>query len=507
MSAQAVRVEGRYRTVPELLAAAALAFGERAAFVEAGRVLTFSDWHHRAGALASTLAAAGVVRGDVVCLLLPPSADYACCYQAAMRVGAVTSGVNLRLGPLEIDDIVSRTRPRVTVIGDGADPPRQAGQIIRRSELEQLYRGQPTGPDPSLTPSDPVAVVWTSGTTGRPKGALFDHDNLRAVADGVGVLSRPGDRRISPSPFSHVGYMTRAWDELANGITTVIPGTPWSAGDTLRLIEQERVTVAQGVPTQWALMLAHPDFDAVDMSSLRLAATGSATVPPELVREVKRRLGVPFVVRYTSTEASLTTGTQPDDPDDVVARTVGRPAPNVEIELVDDHGVAVPAGEVGTVRVRSVAVMRGYWDDPERTAEVLSSDGWLLTGDLGHLDGQGNLVLVGRRNEMYVRGGYNVYPAEVEAVLGGHPAVARVAVLGLPDPVLGEIGLAAVVAVPGTNPTRDDLRSWCKARVADYKAPDRLVLVDELPLTPMLKVDKAALARTLCVGQPDGRER
>jgi acyl-CoA synthetase (AMP-forming)/AMP-acid ligase II len=300
--------------------------------------------------------------------------------------------------------------------------------------------------------------------------------------------------------------MTRAWDELVNGITTVIPATPWSAADTLRLLETERVTVAQGVPTQWALMLADANFDRVDASSLRLAATGSATVPPELVREIKRRVGVPVVVRYTSTEASLTTGTQLDDADEVVAHTVGVPAPNVEIELVDDEGHAVPAGEVGTVRVRSGAVMRGYWGDPERTAEVLTPDGWLLTGDLGHLDGWGNLVLVGRRDEMYVRGGYNVYPAEVEAVLGSHPLVARVAVVGVPDPVLGEVGLAAVVA-PGTAPTLEDLRSWCRARVADYKAPDRLVVVEELPLTAMLKIDKGALTRALGPAARNGRER
>jgi acyl-CoA synthetase (AMP-forming)/AMP-acid ligase II len=301
--------------------------------------------------------------------------------------------------------------------------------------------------------------------------------------------------------------MTRAWDELVNGITTVIPATPWSASNTLELIERERVTVAQGVPTQWSLMLADPLFDRVDTSSLRMAASGSATVPPDLVRELKRRLGVPFVVRYTSTEASLTTGTQLDDPDEVVAHTVGVPASNVEVELVDDDGVAVPPGEVGTVKVRSAAVMRGYWEDAPRTAEVLSSDGWLLTGDLGRVDSHGNLVLVGRRNEMYVRGGYNVYPGEVEAVLGTHPAVARVAIVAVDDPVLGEIGLAAVVAAPGSAPTLDELRAWCRARVADYKAPDRLVLVDELPLTAMLKVDKSALVRALCSAVTKGTER
>jgi len=255
------------------------------------------------------------------------------------------------------------------------------------------------------------------------------------------------------------------------------------------------VTVAQGVPTQWALMLAEPDFERYDLSSLRLAATGSAPVSPALVLEIKRRLGVPVVVRYTSTEAALTTGTRPNDADDVVAHTVGVPAPNVEVEIVDEGGGPVAAGEVGAVRVRSAAVMRGYWNDPEQTRAVLSPDGWLLTGDLGRLDADGNLVLAGRRTEMYVRGGYNVYPTEVEAVLGGHPAVGAVAVVGVPDAVLGEIGLAAVVPEGPAAPSLDELRAWCTARIADYKAPDRLVVVDELPLTAMMKVDKAAVAR------------
>ena len=184
-----------------------------------------------------------------------------------------------------------------------------------------------------LSPSDPVAVVWTSGTTGLPKGAVFDHGCLAAVAAGTDVLSQPGDRRLSPLPFAHVGSMTRVWDEMANGVTTVITPTPWRAADAIAIMVDERITVAQGVPTQWALVLAHPDLARAAITSLRIVGTGASRVPPELVAALRGRFGVPVVVRYTSTEASLGTGTVPGDTDEVVATTVGRPVPGCRAEL------------------------------------------------------------------------------------------------------------------------------------------------------------------------------
>jgi acyl-CoA synthetase (AMP-forming)/AMP-acid ligase II len=494
------RMPGSYETAVDLMAAVVDSHGDEEAFVDVGRRLTFGEWDRAADGAAALMADRGLGKGDVVCFFLPSSADYAIAYQASMRLGAITSGINTRLGPGEVASIFARVEPRLVVCEDPGrlpSPPPPGAAVVTRAELgaaSASQHGARPARRPALRSDDVVAVVWTSGTSGQPKGAVFDHANLAAMAEGAGPLSRPGDRRLSPLPFAHVGYMTRVWDELVHVITTVVVPAPWKAGEALRLIGAEGVTVGQGVPAQWALMLAHPDFDRTDVSSLRLAATGGATVPPDLVREMRRRLGCPVIVRYTSTEACLSTGSEPDDPDDVIVNTVGRPETGVELELVDDEGQPVPTGAVGTVRLRSGAVMRRYWKDPERTAEVLSPDRWLLTGDLGFLDGAANLTLVGRRTEMYIRGGYNVYPTEVEAVLGDHPSVDRVAVMGVPDPVLGQIGVAFVVPVQGAAPpTLDELRALTRTRLADYKAPDRLVLLDDLPLTAMSKVDKRAL--------------
>jgi acetyl-CoA carboxylase carboxyltransferase component len=233
--------------------------------------------------------------------------------------------------------------------------------------------------------------------------------------------------------------------------------------------------------------------------------TSAAPISPELVRKVITTTGIPLVCRYASTESPLATGTSPEDTAEVLAETLGKPQAEVELRIVDTDGKQVADGTVGTVQLRSEAVMRGYWGEPELTAEVLAADRWLSTGDFGRIDPRGNLVLAGRRTDMYIRGGYNVYPAEVEAVLAGHPAVGRVAVVGSDTPVIGELGVAFVVPEAGaTAPTLAELRQWCGTKLADYKRPDRIHIVRDLPLTAAMKVDKRALRQL--AGTANGAE-
>jgi acyl-CoA synthetase (AMP-forming)/AMP-acid ligase II len=310
-------------------------------------------------------------------------------------------------------------------------------------------------------------------------------------------MSAPYDRRLTSTPFAHAGYMFKLWDQLIWGTTLVIPPTPWSARGMFDVLRDERITVAGAVPTQWTKLLDVEGVSPRTLPHLRIGVVATAPAPPELVRRVAERIGVPLVVRYAMTECPTISGTAPDDMPEVQFRSVGRPAAGTEVRIGPD----------GVVEVSGPCVMRGYWRNPELTAEVLR-DGWLRTGDIGVLGDDGNLILVGRRGDMYIRGGYNVHPGEVERTLGDHPGVKQAAVIGRPAPVIGEIGVAFVVARDPTDPpTLAELRTHVAAELADYKAPDELLIVDELPLTVMLKPDRAALRELITVHDNEFQRR
>jgi acyl-CoA synthetase (AMP-forming)/AMP-acid ligase II len=489
---------GSYDSLPGLLAAVAAEYPDLDAFVDGSRRLTFAGWHRRAVSLAAVLAGRGVTAGDVVCLMLPSSIDYAVCYAAVLQLGAVVTGINTRLGPSEAASILSRCEPALVIISASQRrqlPAGYRGLLLDAGELAGCYRHPPPGQWPAVRAADPAVIVWTSGTTGSPKGAWFDHAGLRAGAEVSGLLSAPFDRRLMPIPFAHAGFMTRVWDQLAYVITSVLTPVPWSAQTMLTVLAAEQVTVGQGVPTQWEKLLTLPGLAATPLPALRVIGTGAARVPAELVRALGQALDCPVIVRYACTETPAVSGTRPGDDPEVLEQTVGRPQDGIEIRILDDGGRGLPAGQVGRVAARSPFQMRGYWRDEEQTASAFTADGFFVSGDLGRLGADGNLTLAGRATEVYIRGGYNVYPLEVENALCAHPAVAAAAVVGEPAPVIGEIGVAFVVAAPGREPDAAELRSWCANRIADYKVPDRVEFVSELPLTSMMKVDKRSLAR------------
>jgi len=488
----------------DLLRRAATDEPDREAFLHGDERVTYGRLDRMADGVAATLAGRGVTTGDVVALLLPSSIAFAACYLGAARVGAITTAINLRLGPAEQSSILRRAEPRVVVTGDPARLPERVrpASVLTVEDLDAAF----SAPPPEHLPrpdgaGDPVCIVWTGGTTGVPKGAVYDHAALAAIARGQGDVMSAHDRLLHAVPFAHLGFMGWCWGFLARRMTIVLGPEPWSAAATLRLVEAARVTVMNGVPTQWSRLLDHEDVSLTDFSTLRVVAMGGAAAAPELIRRLRETLGCPVLNGYSATEAGVISGTVIGDSDEVVAGTVGRPRSEVDLRIVGPDATDVPVGEVGEVICRSPAMMRGYWHDPDLTATVIDADGYLHTGDLGRLRPDGNLTLAGRLTEMYIRGGYNVYPTEVEAVLTDHPAIARAAVIGAPDPVLGEIGVAFVVLDPGSGtpdagdvPDRDALRAWCADRIADYKAPDRVVVVDELPVTAVGKLDKNALA-------------
>ena len=481
--------------VDELFQAAAQEFGERDAVVEPdGSRISYAEWDRRSDALAGALRERGICPGDVVALLLPSSIDFAVCYAAIARCGAVTTALNTRLGPREIRHILHLAAPAL-IVCDAISGVPPGGPLLARSELALLYGHRGLGTDRPKPPSDaPVVIVWTSGTTGAPKGAWFDTVNLREGARAAGVMSAAGDRRLIATPFAHAGYMFKIWDQVAWGVTVVISEVPWSAASMARTMSDERISVVGAVPTQWAKLLDVTDLPR--FPDLRIGICATAPAAPDLVEAVSSRLVVPLVVRYAMTEAPTVCGTAPKDPLDVQFRTVGKPQAGMEVTITDDAGAESPTGVLGQIRVRGGCVMRGYWGERQRTTESLTTDGWLRTGDLGYLTSAGNVVLVGRNGDVYNRGGYKVHPVEVENLVAEHPSVRRCAVVGTPAPVIGEIGVAFVVpSDPEHPPTLSTLRTWVRTQLADYKAPDRLVVLDELPVTPMLKTDRATLRR------------
>ena len=467
--------------LPEVVAEAAARFGPTPAFVTPdGTTTSYAELHHRSERVAAGMRDAGVAPGDVVALHLASDIHYVLAYLGAARLGAITAGINPRLAPPEQQALVDLVAPALVL--------RHASDV---SALDAL--SAPPGL-PSDDPDREVAVVFTSGTTGLPKGAVFTNRQLQAITE-IDVQGRwgGGAAMVASTQFAHVGFMTKLAWYLRRG-STIHMLDRWEPAVVLRLVSEHRMPSIGGVAPQIALLVRAPDARRLDFSAVQSIIVGGGASSPALVAEAREVFGAGYSIRYSSTESGgCGTGTALDADDDEALHTVGRPRPGVEISIRDGD-TAVPDGTVGEVCVRSGAVMDRYWGDPAATSETLR-DGWLHTGDLGYLDERGLLHLAGRSKEMYIRGGYNVYPMEVESALADHPLIAEVAVVGIPDEVMGERGVAVVVpADPARPPSLDDVCDHLRGKIATYKLPEALRVVDALPLTAMQKIDRRALA-------------
>jgi acyl-CoA synthetase (AMP-forming)/AMP-acid ligase II len=511
-------------TLPELLGAAARESAATEAFRYRGERLTYGDWEALAGRLAATFASRGIGRGDVVALLLPSTPLYLVAYLGAARLGAVTTGINVRYRRTEIGHILARSGAALLLAVDAwhdADfrdtveslrpglPELRTVLWVRATDLltgtigavEVVSDTPGTIPGADVDPDDPVTIVFTSGTTGAPKGAWYAHRSLMALAeidarrypDGAIPFRKHLSAGVS---FAHIGTMARIALQIGH-LGALLVHDAFDPAAVLEVIERERLSHLGGFPTQIIMLLDHPDRPRRDLSSLRTVLLGGAPSAPELIRRVRDVLDVTVSVRYSSTEVGIATASLPDDPPEILACTVGKPTPGVELRIVGADDQSLPPAEVGEVVVRSPATMRGYWRDPEASAAKKDAHGWVHTGDLGFLDAAGYLHLRGRQSEMFIRGGYNVYPMEIEDLLARHPKVARAAIVGVPDAVFGEVGWAFVVPRdPTAAPTLTELRAFVGRELASFKRPDGLSIVQELPLTPMYKVDKRALRST-----------
>jgi acyl-CoA synthetase (AMP-forming)/AMP-acid ligase II len=495
----------------ETAAEAARRFGDRAAFVtDTGLSLTYDEFDRLADETAVGLAERGVGEGDVVALVVPSVPEHFLAYVAAAKLGAITAAVNPKLVSAERAAVLRAANPRLVISTAALAPndavePDQITVFTPATAPEEVLidlRRPGQAPPPLATDLDrPIAIVFTSGTTGTPKGAVFGGRQIAFITQcDVGEQWGQGGHAMAGSALAHLGPTTKLAGNLKKGNTQHLSSRPWKASEALASIAELGIAAFGGVPTQVALMLRDPAFDTTDLSSVKAVVMGGGPATPALVREARRRIPAPLSVRYSCTEAGIGCGTAFTDPLEDAEVSVGRPQSGVRLSIVAEDGTPLPPGEIGEVCLGSPAVMEGYWRNSTANADVFTADGSVRTGDLGWLDDQGRLRLAGRNQERYVRGGYNVHPMEVEAVLADHPDVVAVALVGRADPVMGEVGVAVIVPRSGaTTPDLSQLRAFASDRLARYKLPDDLVVLSALPLTAGEKIDRRALERLIAV--------
>jgi len=512
------------RLLGDVLERTAELLGEKEALIYGERRLTWGAFNAQVDDLACALLAAGVERGDRIGIICTTRPEYLCVYLAAARIGAVLVGFNVQFTPAEVETLARLTRPRVMVMVDAVKGRAVAAPLLellgRLDYVEQvLVVGEeaPAGvetlsgwigqgrPDmraalaarkAMLDAEDSALIVFTSGSTGVPKGAVLTHRSIlttgRVQVREFGV--REDDRILQNKPMNHVGgAINLTVPALITGATLVFMDH-FHPVRALELVAAERITILGQVPTMFIMEFNLPDFGRYDLSSVRLAIVGGAATPVPVMRQIMAT-AEHVITGYGMTETGgYVTFTRADDPAEVIARTVGRMAGEYELCIVDETRRPLPIGAVGEVAMRGGCLLKAYFENPQASAEVFSADGWFYSGDVGYLDERGYLTLVDRRKDMYISGGYNVYPREIELYLAQHPQVEMVAVLGVQDAVMGEVGLACVT---GRGLTEAALLAFCEIGLAGYKIPRHFVLRETLPLTPLGKIDKPRLRKEL----------
>jgi acyl-CoA synthetase (AMP-forming)/AMP-acid ligase II len=513
------------RTLPELVRAGAVAYSDRVAIVDGPVRVSFAELARLADRAARGLVANGVGPGDRVAIWAPNGWRFVVAALGIASAGAVMVPLNTRYKAEEAGYILGKTRAVAVVMEDGflgngylsmldgQDLPNLRTVVAldepashRAGALgwEDLLAAGDAVPDDEIRrrvdavgPDSTCDIFFTSGTTGRPKGAMLTHGQTTAlyVAWSERADLRSGDRYLVVNPMFHTfGYKAGVIACLLRG-ATIVPQPVFDVDATLRLIERERITVLPGPPTLYSSILDHPDRAGRDLSSLRVAVTGATTVPVALIERLRGELALDTVITAYGLTESCGTATmcRPEDDPVTIATTSGAAVPGVEVVVVGSDGSPVAPGEPGEVLVRGYNVMRGYFEDAEATQSTVDSLGWLHTGDIGVLDERGYLRITDRLKDMYIVGGFNAYPAEIEQVLARHDAVSEAAVVGVPDDRLGEVGRAFVRLRPGATVTEAELVDWCRGRLANFKVPRRIVFVETLPRNASGKVTKSAL--------------
>jgi acyl-CoA synthetase (AMP-forming)/AMP-acid ligase II len=483
-----VTYEPRWQTIPEMVLSASDRFGDAEAVVDGPLRLTFAELTVRVRRAAGAFHEFGVGKGDRVAIWAPNSAEWVIAAFGLVTAGGVLVPVNTRFKAEEAADVIGRSGAKAVLVQKGflgADYTAPAGVPVIDVKSDFLDGGEPFDCEAiGLDGSDVADVIYTSGTTGRPKGVMMNHlQTLRMYEEWCDLADlREGDRYLIVNPFFHTfGYKAGCIASMIRG-ATILPVPVFDADAVVDLIERERVTMLPGPPTLYHSLLAVKDKDR--LATLRAGVTGASDIPVELIRRVHDEL--PFktlMTGYGLTECGTATLSRPGDSFEDIATTDGVPCDGIEVRIADD----------GEVLVRGYSVMQGYLDDAAATAGAIDRDGWLHTGDLGAFTDSGRLRIVGRKKDMFIVGGFNAYPAEIEDFLSEHPAIAQAAVNGVPDDRLGQVGKAFVVLRRGAELSSDDLIAWSRRRMAGFKVPRYVQFLDELPTNATGKVVKERL--------------
>lgn len=516
--------------IHELLESDAERAPDKEAIVLRDRRVNYGEYLEAVNRVAANLLKLGVKRGDKVALYIGNRPEYVFCYIAAVSIGAAAVPVSTRFADMEAQFVVENSDSSLMVVAPGfagIDFLEIAGKILPDCPEVKTVVVMGTPEDVAKVPGalgeeavfgdvsaadlealknaragvdadDTAFLCYTSGSTGVPKAAELTHKNIVAYSEGQldAADISPDDRLLLDIPVNHVGGNVMAIISMLQAAGTLVMLDQFVPQEVLETIQKEKITVMGQVPAQYIMLMMMPDFDSYDLSSVQKAVVSAAPTPKEVFGQVKEKFGIYLTNGYGLSEVSgaIAFTRVDDDSFERLSSSIGKANKGITMSIIDSSGEHLPQGNEGEICIKGDAVMKGYYKKPEETALVMTDDGYFKTGDMGRLDEDGYVYILGRKKEMYIRGGENVYPPEVEEVLTLHTGVLFAAVIGVPDPVMGEEGKAYIVPMPGSEPpTEDDIKQWCAGRLAKFKIPRFVEFRDALPLTPLGKVMKRAL--------------
>jgi long-chain acyl-CoA synthetase len=497
------------RSIYSLLENTEQEYPSHKAVIDGDKELTYYQLKNLVDRFASALYERGFQKGDRIALMLPNCAEYVIAYFGVQRLGGIVVQVNPLYQQSELEHILydseakwfvghQKQREKLEQISDS----KEVTAIFINNKFEEqeldfyhvISNTIITLPSLEINPEEDIAVLqYTGGTTGRSKGVMLTHANLisniyQSFSFSGGVFQIPGERILSVSPFFHVYGMTSALNLAIFAAATIICVARFNADDTIQIIRKHQPTFFPGVPTMYIALLHHPEAESAGLDCIKVCNSGSAPMPVEVMKEFERKTGAKIIEGYGLSEASPVTHRNPIRGQRKYG-SIGIPLPNTDCKIVDiATGTAeLPPGEAGELIVKGPQVMKGYWKKPEETKLALR-DGWLYTGDIATMDEEGYFYIVGRKKEMIIAGGYNIYPVEIEEVLYQHPGVGEACVFGVPDPYRGETVKAVIVPRKDAYVTEQEIIEWCRKRLASYKAPRLIEFREQLPKTAVGKI-------------------